>query len=233
MRIHVLTLFPEMIESVMQQSILGRAQKNGLIDIKVINIRDFARDKHRTADDYPYGGGAGMLLKPEPIFAAFDAIKTQYPDSPFHAIFMTPQGHVLKQAKAAELAQHDHLVILCGHYEGVDERVREVLIDEEISIGDFVLTGGELPAMVTIDALSRHLPGVLGNAESFEQDSFMNGLLDYPQYTRPNCFRGLRVPEVLQSGNHQHIAAWRAEKAYERTLKRRPDLLQDEKSNKV
>lgn len=227
MKITVLTLFPEMVEAALGHSILARAQANDLIDIEVINIRDFTTDKHNTADDTPFGGGAGMVMKPEPIFRAFDALREK--SESFRAVFMTPQGKVLKQKKVVELAGESHLVLLCGHYEGVDERVREALIDEEISIGDYVLTGGEPAALVLIDAVARFVPGVLGNAQSLESESFTGDRLDYPQYTRPRVFRGMEVPQVLLSGNHKRIAEWRDEQSLLRTQKNRPDLLDPKK----
>lgn len=224
MLIHVLTLFPELVKGPLQSSILGRAQQKHLVEIEVIDIRDFTTDKHRTADDYPFGGGAGMVMKPEPIFRAFDYLQARYPADSIYSIFMTPQGYTFTQNKARQLAEKEHLVILCGHYEGVDERVRQALIDEEISIGDYILTGGELPALVVIDAVVRLIPGVLGNAASAEQESFSHGTLDYPQYTRPREYRGMSVPAVLLSGNHAEIERWRREQALKRTRERRPDL---------
>ena len=223
MKITVLTLFPEIISEPLKHSIIAKALDKDIFEIEIINIRDFATDKHRTADDYPYGGGAGMVMKPDPIFKAFDFIKER--NDSFKTIFMTPQGGVLNQNKVKELAKQDNIVILCGHYEGVDERVRQSLVDEEISIGDYVLTGGELPALVLIDSVARYLPGVLGNEDSLIDESFSKNSLDYPQYTRPSEYRGMKVPEVLLSGHHQKIAEWRAEQAKLRTKTRRPDLL--------
>jgi tRNA (guanine37-N1)-methyltransferase len=220
MRITILTIFPEYIQECLNYSIIGRAIENELIDINVVNIRDYAFDKHKMTDDSPYGGGAGMVMKPEPIFNAFDSIQGE-----FHSIFMTPQGNKLDQDKVVELSEYKELVILCGHYEGVDQRVRDSLIDEEISIGDFILTGGELPALVLIDAISRYIPGVLGNEDSLLEESFKDGLLEYPQYTRPRVYREMEVPDVLLSGNHQEIAKWRKEKSLEKTEKVRDDLL--------
>ena len=223
MQITILTLFPEMVSEPLKHSIIAKALEKKIFEIEIINIRDFAMDKHRTADDYPYGGGAGMVMKPEPIFAAFDFLKQRSRD--FVTVFMTPQGKVLTQKKVEELAKIDNLVLLCGHYEGVDERVRQALVDEELSIGDYILTGGELPALVLVDAVARCLPGVLGNEDSLVTESFSDELLDYPQYTRPSEYRGMKVPEVLLSGHHQNIAEWRREQAKLRTLARRPDLI--------
>lgn len=217
----ILTIFPEMFTGPLSESILKRAQQEDLIQIEITNIRDFAFNKHRNVDDYPYGGGAGMVMKPEPIFRAVNELKNKETK----VIFMSPQGKVFNQELAKDLATEEHLLLLCGRYEGVDERVREELIDEEISIGDYVLTGGELPAMVLIDAVGRMIPGVLGAQESAIEDSFYKGILDYPQYTRPREFQNLQVPEILLSGDHQKIAEWRKKAALKRTLLRRPDLL--------
>ncbi len=224
MKITVLTLFPEMINQSLGHSIISKALAKDLLEVEVLDLRDFTTDKHHTADDSPFGGGAGMVMKPEPIFRAFDYLNVQ--NKNFRSIFMTPQGIVLDHQHVVRLVEEDHIVILCGHYEGIDERVREQLIDEEISIGDYVLTGGELPALVLIDAVARFIPGVLGNNASLDSESFTNELLDYPQYTRPRVFRGLEVPPVLLSGNHQQIAAWRSEQALKRTKAVRPDLLE-------
>lgn len=223
MRIDILTLFPQFFSSIFATSILQRAVANELVLLNTVDIRDFAYDKHRIVDDYPYGGGAGMVMKPEPIARAIAA--TRQPQNNTRVIYMSPQGQVFNQEKALELASFDQLVILCGHYEGVDERVIERYVDEEISIGDFVLTGGELPAAVLVDAVVRLLPGVLGSSQSAAEDSFSDGLLEYPQYTRPPEFEGLTVPEVLLSGHHGKIAAWRRQESLRRTLERRPDLL--------
>ncbi len=223
MRIDILTLFPQFFSSIFATSILQRAVANELVLLNTVDIRDFAYDKHRIVDDYPYGGGAGMVMKPEPIARAIAA--TRQPQDNTRVIYMSPQGQVFNQEKALELASFDQLVILCGHYEGVDERVIERYVDEEISIGDFVLTGGELPAAVLVDAVVRLLPGVLGSSQSAAEDSFSDGLLEYPQYTRPPEFEGLTVPEVLLSGHHGKIAAWRRQESLRRTLERRPDLL--------
>jgi tRNA (guanine37-N1)-methyltransferase len=227
MRIDVLTLFPQMFEVPFSFGIFSRAVENGLVNINLHNIRDYTHDKHHIADDYPYGGGAGMVLKPESIFEAVEAIKAGVRNETGRPriILLTPQGRLFSQKIALELSQEDHLVFICGHYEGVDERVREHLATDEISIGDYVLTGGEIPAMVVIDAVIRLIPGVLGSEESARDDSHTDGLLEYPQYTRPEEYRGWHVPEVLLSGNHGEIARWRREQIILRTLERRPELL--------
>jgi tRNA (guanine37-N1)-methyltransferase len=224
MRFDILTLFPGMITTPLRESILGKAIQKGLMDIRVVNIRDFATDKHHVVDDTPYGGGQGMVMKVEPIARAVEQVTSENPDA--HTIYLTPQGKPFRQETAKALSLRSHLVLLCGRYEGVDERVRELLVDEEISIGDYILTGGELAAMVVIDAVSRYLPGVLGSDRSAEEDSFSNCLLEYPQYTRPTEFRGARVPDVLLSGNHAAISRWRRKEALRRTWKRRPELLE-------
>lgn len=226
MRIDILTLFPEMFPGVLGASILGKAQERGLVTINVVNFRQYAGNKHGTVDDTPYGGGAGMVLKPEPIFRAVEAILEEVPDTKPRIILLCPQGRTFRQEIAEELAQEKHLIFLCGHYEGFDERVRQHLATDELSIGDYVLTGGELPAMVIIDAVVRLLPGVLGNEESARTDSFATGLLEHPHYTRPADFRGWKVPEVLLSGHHANIARWRKKEALRRTMERRPDLLE-------
>ncbi len=223
MRFDILTLFPEMFSSPFQESILAKAIEKGLIEVRTINIRDFALDKHRIVDDAPYGGGQGMVMKVEPIARAIEQVKSEDPS--VRTIYLTPEGKPLNQEMARQLSSRSHLILLCGRYEGVDERVRELFVDEEISIGDYVLTGGELAAMVLIDAVSRLLPGVLGSDRSAEEDSFFGSLLEYPQYTRPASFRGHGVPEVLLSGNHQVISLWRRKEALRRTWMRRPDLL--------
>ncbi len=223
MRFDILTLFPDMFSSPLKESILAKAIEKGLIEVRTINIRDFALDKHRIVDDTPYGGGQGMVLKVEPIARAIEQVKSEDPSA--WTIYLTPEGKPLKQETARELSSRSHLILLCGRYEGVDERVRELFVDEEISIGDYVLTGGELAAMVLIDAVSRLLPGVLGSDRSAVEDSFFGSLLEHPQYTRPASFRGHEVPEVLLSGNHQAISLWRRRKALRRTWMRRPDLL--------
>ena len=223
MRFDILTLFPEMFSSPFKESILAKAIEKGLIEVRTINIRDFALDKHRIVDDAPYGGGQGMVMKVEPIARAIEQVKSEDPS--VRTIYLTPEGKPLNQEMARQLSSRSHLLLLCGRYEGVDERVRELFVDEEISIGDYVLTGGELAAMVLIDAVSRLLPGVLGSDRSAEEDSFFGSLLEYPQYTRPASFRGYEVPEVLLSGNHQAISLRRRKEALRRTWMRRPDLL--------
>ncbi len=223
MRFDIFTLFPEMFAGVFDESILKRARKAGLLEIGLHDIRDYAEGKHRVTDDYPYAGGGGMIMKPEPIFAAVEAVLGAPPQIP--VILLSPQGRVFNQRIAYELAQHPHLALICGHYEGVDERVREHLATDELSIGDYVLTGGEIPAMIIVDAVTRLIPGVLGDPAAAVKDSHASGLLEEPQYTRPAEFRGWRVPEILLSGNHAQIAAWRRHEALRRTLERRPDLL--------
>jgi tRNA (guanine37-N1)-methyltransferase len=223
MKFDILTLFPNMFSSPLRESILGKAIEKGLIQIRTVNIRDFTSDKHQVVDDTPYGGGQGMVMKVEPIARAIESVKSQNPSA--WTVYLTPQGKPLHQDLARRLSTQPHLILLCGRYEGVDERVRESLVDEEISIGDYVLTGGELAAMVVIDAVSRFIPGVLGSDRSAEEDSFYNSLLEYPQYTRPPNFRGHCVPEVLLSGNHSAISLWRRKEALRQTSLRRPDLL--------
>lgn len=223
MRFDIFTLFPEMFAGPFASSIIKRAQEMGHVEIALHNIRDYATDKHRMADDMPYGGGGGMVMKPEPIFAAVESVLGDA--SGALVILLTPQGRLFTQEMARELAAHDRLLLVCGRYEGVDERVREHLVTDEISIGDYVLSGGEIPAMVIVDAVTRLLPGVLGDPGATHDDSHAAGLLEYPQYTRPSEFRGWNVPEVLLSGNHAGIARWRREQALLRTWKRRPDLL--------
>ncbi|MCF6179385.1 MAG: tRNA (guanosine(37)-N1)-methyltransferase TrmD [Geopsychrobacter sp.] len=220
----VLSLFPEMFTSPMEESILGRAIRQQLLGLRVHDLRDWAEGRHLQTDDAPYGGGDGMVMKPEPVGRAIDALKKQSPHR--RVLLMTPQGKPFKQQDAVRLAQEEGLIFLCGRYEGFDERIRQSMVDEEFSLGDFVLTGGELPAMVMIDAIARHLPGVLGNAGSAASDSFADGLLEYPQYTRPAEYRGMRVPDVLVSGDHGRIADWRREQQLLRTLLRRPELLE-------
>jgi len=223
MKIHILTLFPEMFSGPFDESIIGRAVDQGLVSIEVHNIRDYTRDKHHVVDDSPYGGGPGMVLKPEPLFEAVDAVKGEA-DMP--VILLTPQGRLFSQGLATELAGMDEMILVCGHYEGVDERVRQHLVTDEISIGDYVLSGGELAAMVVVDAVVRQLPGALGSEESAGGDSHSNGLLEYPQYTRPQSFRGWEVPEILLSGDHAEIERWRRGQSLKRTAERRPDLMQ-------
>ncbi|MBN1254892.1 MAG: tRNA (guanosine(37)-N1)-methyltransferase TrmD [Deltaproteobacteria bacterium] len=218
----ILTLFPEMFFSPLEESILGKARQEGLITVNLFNIRDYAEGKHRVTDDEPYGGGTGMIMKPEPIIRGIKAIQSDHPEA--RVILMTPQGNPLRQEVVRRLAHLSHLCLVCGKYEGVDERVRE-FVDEEISIGDYVLNGGEPAALVMIDAIARLIPGVLGNEGASEDDSFAQGLLEYPQYTRPRDFEGMSVPEVLLSGDHQAIERWRRREALRRTWERRPDLL--------
>ncbi|MEA4869604.1 MAG: tRNA (guanosine(37)-N1)-methyltransferase TrmD [Christensenella sp.] len=221
MRIDILTLFPEMFEGVLSASMLGRAQTNGLIDIRVHNIRDYTDNKHRKADDYPFGGGAGLVMMAQPIYDCMEAVLE---GEKARRILLTPRGKTLNQSIAKILAAEERLILLCGHYEGVDERVMEI-IDDEVSIGDYVLTGGELPAMVLVDCVSRLIPGVLGSEESAADESFSENLLEYPQYTRPANFRGMEVPEILLNGHHAKIQAWRLEQAQRKTALNRPDLL--------
>ena len=218
MKFDVLTLFPEMFEP-LNMSIIGRAKERNLIDINLINIRDFSKDKHKKVDDTPYGGGAGMVMKPDCVYDAYKSIENKNAK----VIYMSPQGKKLNQKKVEELAKEEHLIILCGHYEGIDQRVIDKIVDEEISIGDYVLTGGELPAMVLIDAVSRYSKGVI-TEESRQEESFANGMLEYPQYTRPEVFEGVKVPEVLLSGHHENIDKWRKEEALKITNLKRPDL---------
>jgi len=227
MRIDVLTLFPQMFEVPFSFGIFKRAVDQGLVSLNLHNIRDYTHDKHHTADDYPYGGGSGMVLKPEPIFEAVEAIRADLKEKAgeLPVILLTPQGRPFSQQIAQELSQYSHLVLICGHYEGIDERVREYLATDEISIGDYVLTGGELPTMVVVDAVVRLLPGVLGSDTSSLDDSHVSGLLEYSQYTRPAVFREWSVPEVLLSGNHAQVDKWRREQIIRRTLERRPELL--------
>ena len=219
MRFDVLTLFPEMFDAI-KQSIIGRAEEKGLIDINLINIRDFSKDKHKKVDDTPYGGGAGMVMMPDVVYDAYKSIQ----DENAKVIYLSPQGKKLNQKLVEELSKEKHLVLLCGHYEGIDQRVLDELNVEEISIGDYVLTGGELPAMVLIDSVSRYIDGVLSK-EATEEETFSNGLLEYPQYTRPENFMGRTVPEILLSGHHENIRKWRQEKSIEITKKKRPDFL--------
>ena len=228
MIIDILTLFPEMFEP-LKTSLIGKATQKNALKINLINIRDFSENKHKKCDDYPFGGGAGMLMTPQPIFSAFESIDG-YKDA--YKIYMSPKGKTFSQSCVSSLVEKDHIIILCGHYEGVDERVISCLIDEEISIGDYVLTGGEIPAMVVVDALSRFIPDVLHSSDSVVEESFMDNTLEYPQYTRPSEFRGMKVPEVLLSGNHAEIEKWRKEQSLLITKKRRPDLLKNAKIKK-
>jgi len=223
MKIDVLTLFPEMFKPVTEESILGRANENGILDIRLTNIRDYSRDKHKKADDYPFGGGAGMVMLADPVFGALDAIKAKGKK----IIYMSPRGRILDQEMISELSRLDELVILCGHYEGVDQRIIDHWEMEEVSIGDYILTGGELPAMILIDAVARMVPEVLGSSSAHHEESIYSGLLEYPQYTKPRQYEGMDVPEVLISGNHKLIHLWQFEKSLELTKKRRPDLFEE------
>jgi tRNA (guanine37-N1)-methyltransferase len=235
MRFDIMTLFPALVDGVLSESIIGRARKAGIIDVRAYNIRDYSKDKHRKVDDTPYGGGKGMLMSPVPIYDCYtDVVDPQKnPSERRRVIYMSPQGAVLTQAKAREFSEkYDNLIILCGHYEGVDQRIIDEIVDEEISIGDYVLTGGEIPACIVVDAVARLLPGVLADAECFEKESFTDEtMLEYPQYTRPYDFRGRKVPDVLLSGHHANIEKWRAEKAFEKTKAARPDLIERRREN--
>ena len=225
MKIKVFTIFPEMLRPYLSESILGRAIEKGLLEVELIDIRPYSENKHKNTDDYPFGGGAGMVMLAQPIV---DAIEQNTPEGAHpHRIYLSPRGRTLNQQIVEELAKEDELYLLCGHYEGVDQRALDLVIDEEVSIGDYVLTGGELGAMVIIDAVSRLIPGVLGSEESSVDESFSSGLLEYPQYTRPREYRGMQVPEVLLNGNHAHINRWRRNESLRLTRERRPDLLQD------
>ena len=228
MQFDVLTLFPEMF-SILDESIIGRAKKNKQIDINLVNIRDFSENKHNKVDDTPYGGGAGMVMMPDVVYRAYNSLENK---ENAKVIYMSPQGKKLNQEKVKELSKENHLIILCGHYEGIDQRVLDKIVDEEISIGDYVLTGGEIPAMVLIDSVSRYVEGVL-NKESIKEESFIENLLEYPQYTRPEVFEGEKVPEVLLSGNHKEIDKWRKEKSLEITKKKRPDLLKEVQNSQI
>src|SRR5688572_22166719 len=231
MQFEVFTLLPEVFPPYLQSSILQRARQRGLIDVRVHNIRDYTHDRHHTTDDTPYGGGGGMVMKPEPVFEAVESVlgisSGQAQPTPIPVILLTPQGRVFTQRVAEELAPHERIALLCGRYEGVDERIREHLVTDEISVGDYVLTGGELPALIVIDAVSRLIPGVLGDPTGAEDDSHSMGLLEYPHYTKPSEFRGWKVPEVLLSGDHGKIEKWRREQALQRTLKKRPDMIEN------
>ena len=228
MRFDVMTLFPEMIRAVTGESIIGRAAQKGIIEINAVNIRDYANNKHNRVDDYPYGGGFGMVMQCQPIFDCFNDLIKDAPSKP-HTVFMSPKGQVLTQKKAVELSKLDRLVILCGHYEGVDQRVLDTIVDEEISIGDYVLTGGELPACILIDSVSRMIDGVLADSEAFENESHYSGLLEHPQYTRPEEWNGMRVPDILLSGHHANIEKWKYEQALEITKRLRPDMIKEDK----
>jgi tRNA (guanine37-N1)-methyltransferase len=221
----VITIFPEMVESALAAGVVGRARERGVLDIRVRNLRDYTDDRHRTVDDIPYGGGPGMVMKPEPLFRAVEAIATER-GAASAVVLMSPQGRVLTHERAERLSRMERLVVICGRYEGVDERVSELLVTDEISIGDYVVTGGELPALVLLDAVTRLVPGVVGDAESVAADSFVRGLLDHPHYTRPAEFRGRAVPDVLLSGHHAEIERWRSRARVQRTLERRPELVE-------
>ena len=221
MKFDVLTLFPEMFEAI-KQSIIGKAAEKNLININLINIRDFSKNKHKKVDDTPYGGGAGMVMQADVVYDAYKSIK----DENAKVIYLTPQGKVLNQKKVEELSKEEHLILLCGHYEGIDQRVLDKIVDEEISIGDYVLTGGEIPAMVLIDSISRYVEGVLSE-DSISEESFSQGILEYPQYTRPEIFEGMKVPEILQSGHHENIKKWRRCEALKNTYNKRPELLEN------
>lgn len=227
MKFDVLTLFPESFEPI-KQSILGRALEKNLISLNLINIRDFSKDKHKKVDDTPYGGGAGMVIKPDVVYDAYKSVE----DKNAKVIYLSPQGNVLNQKKVESLSKEEHLILLCGHYEGIDQRVIDEIVDEEISIGDYVLTGGEIPAMVLIDSVSRYVEGVL-TKESIKEESFSNNLLEYPQYTRPEVFFNKKVPEVLLSGHHENIRKWREEQSLKNTYQKRPDLLNKKKINNM
>ena len=224
MRYHILTLFPEMVSQGLHESIIGRAVDRGVISLEAVNIRDYADNEYGKVDDYPYGGGAGMVMQAEPIYRAYRAVSDRL-EKPPRVLHMTPQGKVFTQQMAQEFAKEEDLIFLCGHYEGIDERVLEEIVTDNVSIGDYVLTGGELPAMVMVDAISRMVPGVLNNRESAMFDSFQDGLLEYPQYSRPRQWRGREVPEILLSGHHANVEKWRREQSLLRTKERRPDLL--------
>ena len=224
MKFHILTLFPELVSSVLNESIIGRAQKSGLIEVYAHNIRDYTKNKHRKVDDTPYGGGKGMLMATQPIYDCYRAVRDSMPEGNVKAVYMSPRGRVFDQRMAVELSSLDGLIILCGHYEGVDQRIIDEIIDEEISVGDYVLTGGELPACIVVDAVSRLIDGVLADEVCYKDESISSGLLEYPQYTRPPVFNGKEVPEVLLSGHHGNIDKWRLERSLEITKERRPDL---------
>ncbi|MBQ7820684.1 MAG: tRNA (guanosine(37)-N1)-methyltransferase TrmD [Clostridia bacterium] len=232
MRFDIMTLFTSLVETVLSESIIGRARAAGLVEIRTHDIRDYSENKHRRVDDTPYGGGMGMLMSPVPIYNCYNAVletMKDKPDTKRRVIYMSPQGQVLTQDKAKELLEYDNIIILCGHYEGVDQRIIDEIVDEEISIGDYVLTGGELPACILVDCISRMIDGVLADKECYELESIASGMLEYPQYTRPYDFRGRTVPDVLLSGHHANIESWRQEKALEKTRKKRPDLLNEDK----
>ncbi len=230
MRFDILSVFPDMLKAVLLESIIGNAVKNNIIDIHFHNIRDFSENKHRKTDDYPFGGGRGMVMTPQPVIDCYRSILDGA--SGVHTVYMSPQGKVLTQEKAKELSKLPRLIILCGHYEGFDERIIDSIVDEEISIGDYVLTGGEMPAAVLVDCVSRMIPGVLPDSECYENESIASGILEYPQYTRPRIFEGMEVPEILFSGHHQNISEWRRKRALEKTLRVRPELLKNAELSK-
>ena len=232
MRFHVMTLFPDMINSAMNTSITGRAIESGILSINAVDIRDYTLDKHKRVDDYPYGGGAGMVMQAQPVVDCYRAIVKDNNIKNPRVIYLTPQGRTFNQEIARELSKEEDLIFLCGHYEGIDERALELIVTDNISIGDFVLTGGEMPAMIMMDCISRLVPGVLGNGDSSEDESFSDGLLEYPQYTRPDNYEGLVVPDVLLSGHHANISKWRHEMSLARTKERRPDLYEAYINNK-
>ena len=232
MKIEIATLFPEMCEAVLGESIIGRARKKGAIELNCRQIRDYTQDKHRRVDDIPYGGGMGMVMQCEPIYNCYKAVCEQFGCKP-HTIYMSPKGKILTQEKSIELSKKENILIICGHYEGVDQRIIDKIVDEEISIGDYVLTGGELPAMVLVDSVARMCEGVLSNEECFTEESIYSGLLEYPHYTRPEVWEGETVPDVLLSGHHKNIAQWRHEKSLELTKERRPDLYNSYNMNNV
>lgn len=230
MRFDILSVFPEMLKAVLFESIIGNAIENEILDVRVHNIRDYSTNKHKKTDDYPFGGGRGMVMTPQPVIDCYRSVIDC--DEHVHTVYMSPQGKVLTQEKAKELSKLPRLAIICGHYEGMDERVIETIVDEEISIGDYVLTGGEMPAAVLVDCISRMIPGVLPEAECYENESIASGILEYPQYTRPREFEGMEVPEILFSGHHANIEKWRREKALEKTYRIRPELLQSAELSK-
>ena len=225
MRFDILTIFPEMVMNSLSESVIGRAIRAGIIEVNAINIRDFTLDKHKRTDDYPYSGGGGMIMTPQPIYDAYQSIASACEKKP-HTIYLSPKGTVFNQQKAKSLLEYDHIVLLCGHYEGIDQRVIDLIVDEEISIGDFVLTGGELPAAMIVDSVSRMVPGVLAGEESFKNESHYDGLLEYPQYTRPPEFMGLCVPGILLSGDHAKIEKWKHDQSVEITKRLRPDMIE-------
>lgn len=227
MRFDVLTLFPDLVSGILSESIIGRAQKAGYLSVHAHNIRDWSEDKNRRVDDTPYGGGMGMLMAAPPVYNCYEAVRSMAPEMKARVIYMSPKGKVLTQTRAKELKEnYDRLIILCGHYEGIDQRVLDEIVDEEISVGDYVLTGGELPACILVDCVSRLIDGVLASAECYENESIASGLLEYPQYTRPYEFHGVKVPDILLSGHHARIAEWRASEALRLTREKRPDLLE-------